>query len=314
MRAAIISAGTNSCRLLIARYENGDVRAEHHDIRGTRLGEGAGASGALSTAAMERTLDAMAEFALLGRRADQLFVIGTCALRDASNAADFEARANQITGTTMRVLTGEEEARASFDGALWALASAGKTPRRWLTVVDVGGGSTEIAVGEIQDRLDGRNARVQSLQIGAVRMTERFFKHDPPLVPEITACRTAVRLELAPIALEQLAPGALAGSGGALAFVGGTADTAARVLHGYGSSDMRVADIRLADLGDLLQLVGSLPTAERKRLHGLPESRADIFPAGLVIIDEVARHAQASSFFVCEADLLVGYLRERLAG
>ncbi|MBV8223140.1 MAG: hypothetical protein JO293_07230, partial [Candidatus Eremiobacteraeota bacterium] len=93
-----------------------------------------------------------------------------------------------------------------------------------------------------------------------------------------------------------------------------TADTAARMLHGYGPSDVRVAEIRLADLDDLLRLVVSLPTAERKRLHGLPESRADIFPAGLVIVDEIARHAQASSFFVCEADLLVGYLRERLRG
>jgi exopolyphosphatase/guanosine-5'-triphosphate,3'-diphosphate pyrophosphatase len=314
VRAAVIAAGTNSCRLLIARYQNGDLRPEHHDIRGTRLGEGLGASGVLSPEAMERTLAAITDFAQLGGRTDRLFVIGTCALRDAANAPEFVSSVKQATGADMRVLTGIEEARASFDGALWALAQVGQTPRRWLTVVDVGGGSTEIAVKQIADRLDVPEADVASLQVGAVRMTERFFKHDPPLAPEITACRTAVRLELAPISLERFAPGAVAGSGGGLAFVGGTADTAARMLHGYGASDVHVAELSLTDLDDLLRLVTSLPTAERKRLHGLPESRADIFPAGLLIVDEIARHARTSSFFVCEADLLVGYLREQLSG
>ncbi|MBV8172853.1 MAG: hypothetical protein JO219_13080 [Candidatus Eremiobacteraeota bacterium] len=299
MRAAIISAGTNSCRLLIARVDDTRQRSltlEHHDIRGTRLGQGIAHTRSLDPNAIRRTLDAIAEFARLATRVDRLFIIGTCALREAANAAEFAARVKDIAGTDLRILTGEEEARASFDGARWALARGGRKLNGSPMVADIGGGSTEIATRE----------RVTSLPVGAVRLTEGFIKHDPPQAQEIGACRTAVRVELdrAPLS-----------SGAALVFVGGTADTAARMLHAYDSvAETRIADVRLDDLEDLLALVSSLPLDQRKRLHALPESRADIFPAGLVIVSEVARRCGVASFIVSEGDLLVGYLCEHVAG
>src|SRR5215469_13863710 len=296
MRAAVISAGTNSCRLLIVRNDDGQLRIEHHDIRGTRLGQGTDVTGTLNADAMQRTVDAIEHFARLGKGAGKLFVIGTSALRDAANASQFIARVRDITGVELHILTGEEEARASFDGARWALEQAGRDYQEPLTVVDIGGGSTEIATRE----------RVASLPIGAVRLTERFVKSDPPKVEELGACRTAVRLELDGFQIDR---------SGTLTFVGGTADTAARMLYAYDMTGItRVAELDLADLEDLLALVSSLPVEQRKRLHALPESRVDIFPTGLVIIDEIVRCANDDSFLVSESDLLIGYLNERLSG
>jgi exopolyphosphatase / guanosine-5'-triphosphate,3'-diphosphate pyrophosphatase len=299
MRIAVIAAGTNSCRLLIVRRDDAGLYIEHHDIRGTRLGEGLTAGAALNPDAARRTLAAMAEFAQLAKRADKLVVIGTHALREASDAAAFARSARESTGTELRVLTGAEEARASFAGALWALERIGTMPDA-VSVIDIGGGSTELAV-----RKDRASAvHVTSLPIGAVRLTERFFKHDPPLASELTACRTAVRLELD--GMDRTAM-----PGGVICAVGGTADTAARMLNAYDpAAEVHVATARLDDIVDLLRLTSALPLDARKRLHGLPESRADIFPAGLIVLEEIARRANVREILVTEADLLIGFVSQ----
>lgn len=304
MRYAVIGIGTNSCRLLVATHESDQWAVEHHDIRGTRLGQGVRARGKLEPAAIERTLDAVREFAALGCQADAFFVIGTCALRDASNAADFARQARDVAGVDLRVLTAEEEARASFAGAAWALQNSGvavkSTRSSTICVADVGGGSTELAVGDSE-----RGAKqVASLPYGAVGLTERFFKHDPPMTEELSAAKTAVRL-----ALEAL--GSDVRPQGTIVLVGGTADTAARMLNAYdAAASVQVARVRTDDLQDLLRLTSSVTTAKRKLLSGLPESRADIFPAGLIVLNELVRQAGAPEILITENDLLLGYLLE----
>jgi exopolyphosphatase/guanosine-5'-triphosphate,3'-diphosphate pyrophosphatase len=305
----VIAAGSTSCRLLIARVDDGRLSVEHHAIRGTRLGERVSASKRLAPDAMEQTAEAIAEFAGLASRADRRFVIGTAALREATNAAEFGERVRTITGTDLHILTGEEEARASFDGACWALDQTGHVVRGALTVVDIGGGSTEIAT-----RQTSRDAvRVSSLPLGAVRMTERFFKHDPPTAEEISACRTAVRFELDGVPERSSGAAPERSSDAQLIFVGGTADTAAHMLNAYDAAAVvHVASLRLADIEDLSRLTASLPIEQRKWLHGLPEFRADIMPAGLIILDEIARRYKSDRPLVSEADVLIGYLRERI--
>jgi len=295
VRVAVIGAGTNSCRLLIVRRDGATISIEHHDIRGTRLGEGLVPGGPLAPEAVQRTIRAIAEFAQLGKGADRWLVIGTSALRESSNAASFERGAREAIGADVRVLTGEEEARASFAGAMWALERAGVT-LFGASVIDVGGGSTEIAARAHREA----DLRVNSLPLGAVRLTERFFKSDPPAPSELTACRTAVRVEL-----DRLGPDAL--PVGTLVAVGGTADTAARMLNAYDpAAPVRVANLKLPDLVDLFRLTSSLPLEARKRLHGLPQSRADIFPAGLTIIEEIAMRAAVQQLWVSEGDVLLG--------
>jgi len=300
VRYAVIGIGTNSCRLLIATRESDQWKIEHHDIRGTRLGQDVRSSGRLEPAAIERTLEAVREFASLGRQADKFFVIGTCALRDASNTADFARRAREIAGTELRVLTADEEARASFAGASWALQIQGaagliRTPK--ICVADVGGGSTELAIGSPENP-----ERVTSLPIGAVGLTERFFKHDPPTTEELSGCKTAVRLALEALDADTRPQGTLV-------LVGGTADTAARMLNAYDAAALvHVARVRAEDLQDLLRLTSSVTTAKRKLLRGLPESRADIFPAGMTVINELVRQAGAREILITESDVLLGYL------
>jgi exopolyphosphatase/guanosine-5'-triphosphate,3'-diphosphate pyrophosphatase len=301
MRIAAIAAGTNSCRLLIVRRDDSGLHVEHHDIRATRLGEGLVAGAALQPDAMRRTLATIVEFAQLAKRADALSIIGTHALRAASDSAEFVRRVHEMTGTELRVLTAEEEAHASFAGALWALKRVGKVPAS-VTVVDIGGGSTELAL-----RKDSSGAvHVVSLSVGAVSLKERFFKHDPPLATELTACRTAVRFELERSDAATIPEGALVA-------VGGTADTAARMLNAYDpAGEVRVGVVRVDDLTDLLRLTSALTLDARKRLHGLPESRADIFPAGLIVLEEIARHARLSEMQVTESDLLLGFVLQEI--
>jgi exopolyphosphatase / guanosine-5'-triphosphate,3'-diphosphate pyrophosphatase len=297
----VISAGTNSCRLLIARRDETRLHVEHHDIRGTRLGEGLTPGAALRPDAVRRTLDAIAEFAQLAKRTDATFVIGTHALREASDADAFARSVRESTGIELRVLSGAQEARASFEGAMWALEHAGHSPGA-ASVIDVGGGSTEIAVRKDRDG----PVHVVSLPLGAVRLTERFFKHDPPLASELTACRTAVRLELDGLEAAVVPAGVICA-------VGGTADSAARMLNAYDpAADVHVAILRRDDIVELVRLTSALRLDARKRLHGLAESRADIFPAGLIIIEEIALHADAREILVTEADLLIGFVHEQI--
>ena len=298
VRAAVISIGTNSCRLLIATMgPGGRFTPEYHESRGTRVGEGIAPGKLLEPAAAERTLAAVGDYAVLARHADRTFAIGTSALRDAADAAAFAARVRELTGADLHVLGGDEEAKASFIGAHHGLMAAGVGVEGGLTVADVGGGSAEIA------RSDGGEATVRtvSLPLGAVRLTERFLVSDPPTSDELGRCRAAIALSLEglDVARRPTTP---------LAFVGGTAATAVRLLQ----VDERdgVARVSATALGDLSRAVSALSVAQRKKLHGLPAQRADIVAAGLLVLEAIAQSARAHEFFVAQADLLSGYLLE----
>jgi exopolyphosphatase/guanosine-5'-triphosphate,3'-diphosphate pyrophosphatase len=298
MRAAVISIGTNSCRLLIATIgPGGRFTPEYHESRGTRVGEGIAPGKLLEPAAAERTLAAVGDYAALARHAGRTFAIGTSALREAADAGAFAARVRELTGADLHVLGGDEEARASYVGARHGLVAAGVVLTGELTVADVGGGSTEIA------RSDGDSmpVRTVSLPLGAVRLTERFLVSDPPTSDEIGHCRAAIALSLdgLDVAMRTKVP---------LAFVGGTAATAVRMLQ----VDERdgVARIDGAALGDLCRAVSALTVSQRKTLHGLPAQRADIIAAGLFVLDAIGQSARAQEVLVTQADLLSGYLLE----
>jgi exopolyphosphatase/guanosine-5'-triphosphate,3'-diphosphate pyrophosphatase len=298
MRAAVISIGTNSCRLLIASLgAGGRFTPEYHESRGTRLGEGIAPGKLLEPAPAERTLAAVNDYAALARHADKTFAIGTSALREAADAGAFAARVHEITGSDLHVLTGDDEARASFDGACHGLSESGVTVDGAVTVADVGGGSAEIA------RRDGAGqpVRTTTLPLGAVRLTERFLVSDPPTSDELERCRAAIALSLGAVD-DTLRPR------GMLAFVGGTAATAARMLQA--EENHGVARVSAAALAELGRAVSALPIEQRKRLHGLSAQRADIIAAGLLVLESIATAASASQVLIVQADLLTGYLLE----
>jgi exopolyphosphatase/guanosine-5'-triphosphate,3'-diphosphate pyrophosphatase len=298
VRCAVISIGTNSTRLLIARVAGGTLDPEYHESRGTRLGEALTPSASLAPAAVERTLAALGDYARLSRGVDRMYLIGTCALRDASDADLFASRASELVGATLTVLSGDEEAHASFAGALYGLTSAGLSVNGPLTVLDVGGGSVEVA------RRDkpGSMPATSSLPLGAVALTMRFLRGDPPTADEVSRCRSAIQLGLGTL-------GDASRPRGAIVAVGGTATTVAEMLQAAWLCD--VATIARGDLSDLTRIVASASVAQRRRLHGLPEQRADIVCAGLLVLDKICGSTGASEMLVTRTDLLVGYMLTR---
>ena len=300
VRGAVISIGTNSCRVLIASTgPGGRFTQEYHESRGTRVGEGIVPGKLLEPEASERTLAAVTDYAALARHADQSFAIGTSALREAADSSAFASKVNEITGADLRILSGDEEAHASFIGASHGLIEAGFAVNAGLTVADVGGGSVEIA------RCDGPDLPVitASLPLGAVRLTERFLTSDPPTTDELKRCRAAIALSLDGLD-RAVVPKIM------LACVGGTAATTVQMLQAEQVDG--VARVSVAALADLERAVAGLPVAQRKRLHGLSAQRADIIAAGLLVLESIAAAAGASEILVVQSDLLAGYLLEHI--
>jgi exopolyphosphatase/guanosine-5'-triphosphate,3'-diphosphate pyrophosphatase len=295
---ALFSIGTNSTRLLVL---DGDERVAA-ESRGTRIGTGIGETGTLDDAARERTLAALDEYVAIARlhRASVADAIATSALRRARDGAAFALDVAARVGVAPRVLSGTEEATYSFLGA-----TATRHGDDTIAVLDVGGGSAELAIDvPRRARASGTVARTLSLEIGAVRLSERH----PALLGERalgTSERRALEKAARADATAVLRPfGTLRGVTELIA-VGGTVFTAAAMIAGgvRDGAPMRRADcLRLID--DLLgrDLDG------RKALPWIRPQRADILPAGLIVVDEACRLLHVDAFVVSEADLLAGYL------
>src|SRR5262245_38304952 len=186
-RVAAIDCGTNSIRLLVADLTEHDdgtahLRDVHREMRIVRLGEGVDATKRLSIAALRRTRDALADYTLICRRkgTERVRMVATSATRDASNRDEFFAMTRDILGVEAEVISGDEEARLSFSGAVGDL-DPDDGP---FVVTDIGGGSTELVVGT----WDGKRAEVTgalSVDLGCVRITERCLPTDPPTETEI---------------------------------------------------------------------------------------------------------------------------------
>ena len=189
---ASIDIGTNTALLLVARVEDQELTVIREEQRVPRLGKGVDKDGRLSQESIERVLEAIREYKklLAGEYADveKVVVTGTSAVRDAANREDLIARILKVSGWQMRVLQGEEEAEWTFAGALSMLPTQMKKKKS--IVLDIGGGSTEVALGE-----DHSLADRFSFLMGSIRFTERYLSEDPPNFQEIENCRKAVREE-----------------------------------------------------------------------------------------------------------------------
>jgi exopolyphosphatase / guanosine-5'-triphosphate,3'-diphosphate pyrophosphatase len=184
VRVAAIDCGTNSIRLLVADVGTHQLVDVHREMRIVRLGQGVDATGRLAPEAIARTRAALADYATIARCADarRIRMVATSATRDAANREDFFGMVRDTLGIDAEVITGDEEARLSFTGAVGDLDPA-EGP---FVVVDVGGGSTEVVLGE----WDGTAAKVtaaQSVNVGCVRITERHLHADPATVEEVSA-------------------------------------------------------------------------------------------------------------------------------
>ncbi len=294
---AVISIGTNSTRVLLADMAPAVPRVDFTRSIGTRVGQGLQQTGRLDEDAMKRTLDAVRSHvrAVRGHYL-RIFCIATSAVRRADNQEAFGERVRSLTGTPLRVLDGAEEADASYRGALTVLDPHRQAPR--VGVIDTGGGSTEYAIG------DGTHPeRTISCEIGAVRLTEA--------VPALAGKDGAVDLEAIDTA-RKLAREALESikefdSVEQIVLVGGTATSAASVLRGSRTKIDRY-DVTRADLQRILVRMCGIPLDERKAVPGIKAQRADILPAGLVVLDTALDLLGHDRALITSADLLLGFL------
>lgn len=309
-RVAAIDCGTNSIRLLIAERVSGPggVRLTdlHREMRIVRLGEGVDATGRFSAGALARTRAALADYAdLIGRyQVHKLRMVATSATRDAANRDEFFAMTATVLGSAVpgavaEVITGVEEAELSFAGAVAELDSATGP----FVVVDLGGGSTEVVVGDA----DGVQAGY-SADIGCVRMTERCLHSDPPTAEEVAAARQVVRDKLAEALAVVPVQQARTWVG-----VAGTFTTIAALAHKLTTYDSEAIHLSRVGFSDLLEVCGELigmTRRQRAALGPMHEGRVDVIGGGAIVVEELAaalaERARISELVVSEHDILDG--------
>ncbi|CAN5857273.1 Ppx/GppA phosphatase family protein [soil metagenome] len=290
---AALDCGTNSTRLLVG--DGG--RTVERLMRITRLGQGVDATGQLAPEAIDRTVAVLREYREVMDRhgADRVRMTATSAARDAANRADFLSAAEEVLGVAPELLSGEEEAELSFLGATSALDAADGP----FLVVDIGGGSTEFAVGA--ETFEGG----LSVDLGCVRMTEKYLHGDPPAPEELLAVLSVTEAHLDDVLRE------LPGAGSARRLVGlaGTVSTVAAVELGLDTYDReRIHHFVLthAAVEDVFRTLATEPRADRVHNPGLEEARADVIVGGCCILVEIMRRLGFDECLVSEADILDG--------
>ncbi len=303
MRVAVVDIGTNSTRLLIAEADSSGESVRELDRRSqvTRLGAGVDRAGALSDEAVQRVFAVLAEYrdAIEGAGCEANMAVLTSAVRDAANGAAFTARVRERYGLDARVLSGDEEARLTFLGAM----SGRPAPTEPTVVIDIGGGSTEFVIG----RGHTPGFRV-SLPVGVVRMSERHIHSDPPPPDQLQALAADVR--------QTLQDGLPADERAAVVrgiAVAGTATSAASIdqeLDPYDPARVHGYTLMRATVELLLARLADMTEDERRLVVGLVPTRAPTIVAGMIVLEQVMNAFDLEEVEVSEHDILYGGVLE----
>jgi exopolyphosphatase/guanosine-5'-triphosphate,3'-diphosphate pyrophosphatase len=289
MRVGVVDLGTNSTRLLVADVREGRVDEVARRIQITRLGEGVDERRRLLPLPIARVRNVLSDYRreLDELGAQRVLAIGTSAVRDADNGEAFLGEIEWSYGFVTRLLSGHEEAWLTRRGVANGRGLGADT-----VVLDVGGGSTELITG-------GSRA---SIDIGCVRLTERFLRSDPPASAELEAAAREIRESL-----PQLEPTDAIG-------VAGTVTSLAALKLGGHDLD-RVHGFRLSRdmVEEQLERLASLPLEQRRRLPALEPERAPVIVAGALIVREALDCYELEELEVSERDLLHGAAVEAAA-
>ncbi len=294
---AAIDCGTNSTRLLVVGSGD-EVKAR--EMRITRLGQGVDAARRLQTEAMERTFAALREFRSImdAEAVVHSRLVATSAVRDAENGEVFLRGAGEIVGVPAELLSGRDEGRLSYAGATVGLPETEGD----VVVVDIGGGSTEI-VTRVQD-----DVLSVSLDIGCVRLTERFLRGDPPTAHEVAEAVGAIQRELDRASREIPK---LAETDGVSRLVGlaGTVSTLASLELGlthYDRDRIHWAVLTREAVARWCAVLGSERVAERALRPEIPAGRRDVIFGGALVLNEVMARFGPAECLVSESDILDG--------
>ncbi|GGI03765.1 Ppx/GppA phosphatase family protein [Egicoccus halophilus] len=297
---AAVDVGTNSVRLLVS---DADGRRLARELTITRLGTGVDRTGVLDDDALHRTLTTIAGYReqwVAAGVTDRVRIAATSAVRDAGDRDRFFDGVRELTGVDAEVLTGEQEAALTYAGVLGALDVP--TPA---AVVDVGGGSTELVVGDVAGTVVGS----VSLQLGCVRLAEHHLVSDPPTLVEWRAARATVDERLAEADAGLSVQHADLGGARTLVAVAGTATTLAALhldLPEYLEERIHATRIPTPALLELTDRLARMTSAQRAALGPVQPGREDVLHGGALVLSRVAQRYGFADVVVSEADILDG--------
>lgn len=296
-RKAVIDIGTNSIKFILAEMgKGGQFKAVMDKNNIAQLGEGLKETGRISPEAMERNCAAIKEFAGIARAegADEIFAVGTMALRKAANTADFVKMVKDAAGVEIRVIPGDDEARYSY----LAVVSGIDLGQGKLAIIDTGGGSTEFVFGE-GDRLDRRF----SLELGAIRITEEFLKADPVSAEGMSeAGRSIDRF---------LADNGVNGKVDKLVGMGGGITSMASVMFEMAEYDpdrVQGCHLSLAEVEKQIAMYSTRTIEQRRAIIGLQPKRADTILASALIVKGIMLRLAVDGLTVSDRGLRHGLL------
>jgi exopolyphosphatase / guanosine-5'-triphosphate,3'-diphosphate pyrophosphatase len=301
-RVAAIDCGTNSIRLLVAEVDpaTGLLSDVTRQMRIVRLGQGVDATGRLSEPALKRTFAAVDAYAgeIDAAGVDAVRFVATSATRDAQNRDDFISGIRGRLGVEPEVISGDEEAALSFAGATSNLDIAGAAAP--CLVVDIGGGSTELVMGE-----PGRAPTASaSIDVGCVRMTERHFVSDPPYPAEVAAARDDIDAAIAVAAQEVPLR-----SASSMVGLAGSVTTVAALAKGMWEYDSEQIHGSVITAADVHRVCEELLYATREKRAANPvvhPGRVDVIAAGSLVLSAIVAHCGLAELLVSEHDILDG--------
>ena len=296
MLRAGIDIGTNTILLLIAKIEEKNIDVLEDKVTVVRLGEGVDQHRTFQPQAMERATACLENYKTILSQYDnmEIRVAATSGSREASNASDFFQKMEKILGTPIRIITGEEEAQYSFYGALTNPEAQGN-----YGVVDIGGGSTEIITLDSQQKLLRK-----SFDVGCVRLTERFFSHDPPTEKEVQELYHYVQ-ELfykEKDFFEKFHNKQWLGVAGTATYVA----SSILELSTFEPDKVQGTSFDLVQLHKLIQRFSSMSANSRLGVGGMDKGRADVILAGAIILQLCLEAGKQTSIEVSTRGLRYG--------
>lgn len=304
MKIAVIDIGSNSIRLLISEVFGNNILPIEKDLITTRLGRGVAENNLLDNTAISDTISALILFKnkALAMGCEKIFAIATSAVREADNGEEFVSEVKKKTDIDIEILTGHEEAEASFIGTKSGIKVKGMT-----LIVDVGGGSTELSLGETNI------IYTESLPIGAVRMTQKFIKSDPPAKEEIIKAKFMIENLLTDFitSYNHIASGNKVTALG----IGGTITTLASMaqeLEVYDPKQIHGYHLKVEDVERMLAQLTKTNLQQRYSIKGLSPKRADIIICGALITLVIMRKLNFDFLIVSEQDIMEGIILKKL--
>lgn len=298
MKIGTIDIGTNSMRLLIADYNNGKIENRKKYVNTTRIGQGVDKEGYIREEVLQRNINALEEFANICKveECQAIYCMGTSALRDSKNGNVFVDRANQKTNINVEIISGNEESNLGFMGVLEGLDTDEQ-----ILVIDIGGGSTEFIVGDIEGIKFAKSENV-----GALRMTEKFLAKDPIDTNEFSNMSKFIYSEIKDtidyIKSKQIKK--IVGIGGTITSL----SAMNQELEVYSMEKIHNSEVSIKNIKDILQNLKQMTLNDKKTLKGLQPKRADIITAGVEILNIIMENLEIEKIIVSEYDNLEGLM------